>query len=206
MVTPQLDLDRLVAESFLAAAEHYALIHSTNDRAKEAAAAPAELPLLIVADSQTAGRGRGANRWWTGRGSLAVSLLADPARWCVDMRRDAADLSLAAAQAVARTVNARLPEELPAEVHPPNDVYVGQRKLAGILIEGLGDGLLVVGIGLNTNNTLADAPPELLRTATTLRELLERPVDPTELLIDLLAHLDAALFLVGSARMSKWSG
>ncbi len=203
MVTPQLDLDCIVADSFVTAAEHYALIGSTNDRAKEAAAAPEQLPLLIVADSQTAGRGRGANRWWTGRGSLAVSLLADPAQWCVDVRRDAAELSLASAQAVARTVNARLPAGLLAEIRPPNDVYVDRRKLAGILIEGLGGGLLVVGIGLNTNNTLADAPPELQRTAATLRDLVGQPVDPTELLIDLLAHLDAALFSVGSASMGS---
>src|SRR5258708_4104886 len=38
-------------------------------------------PLLVVGDSQTAGRGRGANRWWTGPGSMAFSLLFDPRDW-----------------------------------------------------------------------------------------------------------------------------
>ncbi len=199
MTAHPLYLDRVVAESFLAGAEHYALIGSTNDRAKEAAAAPKKLPLLIVADSQTAGRGRGANRWWTGSGSLAISLLANPAMWRIDPRQHAAGLSLAAARAVAETVNSRLCGELQAEVHAPNDVYVGDRKVAGILIEGLACGLLVIGIGLNTNNTLADAPAELRDRVTTLRDLLGRAVDPTELLVELLAHLDAALGLVAES-------
>ncbi|NCC94413.1 MAG: hypothetical protein EOM10_14215, partial [Opitutae bacterium] len=108
MTAQPLDLNRVVAESFVAAVEHHALIGSTNDRAKEAAASQKQLPLLIVADGQTAGRGRGANRWWTGSGSLAVSLLANPATWRIDPRQHAAGLSLAAARAVAETVNTRL--------------------------------------------------------------------------------------------------
>ncbi len=199
MTAHPLDLDRVVAESFLAGAEHYALIGSTNERAKEAAAAPGKLPLLIVADSQTAGRGRGANHWWSGHGCLAMSLLVDPAIRHIDPRRDAVGLSLAAARAVAETVNTRLSGELQAEVWPPNDVYVSDRKLAGILIEGLACGLLVIGIGLNTNNAVADAPAELRDRITALRELLGRSVDPTELLLELLAHLDAALDLVRTA-------
>ncbi len=199
MNAPPIDLNRVVAESFVAGAEHYALIGSTNDRAKEAAAAPACLPLLIVADAQTAGRGRGAHRWWTGDGSLAASVLLDPAVWHVDVRSDAARLSLGAARAVALAVNAHLPEGGRADVRPPNDVYVGGHKLAGILLEGLAGGLLVVGIGLNTNNTLADAPPQLQRTATTLRDLLGRPVDPTDLLVDLLHRLEAAFTMPGAA-------
>jgi len=124
---------------------------------------------------------------------LAGSLLVDPARWDIDPRRDATALSLAAAEAVAATANSQLSEGIAAKVCPPNDVYVGERKLAGILIEGLAGGLLVLGIGMNTNNTLADAPAELRRTVTTLRDLLGRPVDPTELLRDLVVRLEGAL-------------
>ncbi len=198
MTVPPLDLDWVVAHSFVAAAEHYAVIDSTNNRAKEAARSPIELPLLVVADSQTAGRGRGVNRWWTGQGSLAFSLLADPAVWRVDPRRHAAALSLGVANAVAESANAVLPETMRAEVKPPNDVYVGDRKLAGILIEGLAGGLLVIGIGLNANNTLADAPAELQTTVTTMRELLGRVVDPTELLLEMLVRLEAALTSAGT--------
>ena len=76
-----IDLERLLGESFLAAAEHHPKLDSTQDRAAAAAAAGSRGPLLIVADRQTAGRGRGSNRWWTGAGSLAFSLLFDPAVW-----------------------------------------------------------------------------------------------------------------------------
>ena len=62
-------------------------------------------------------------------------------------------------------------------LHWPNDVYVGDRKLAGILVEVLPGRKHVIGIGLNTNNSLADAPPELQQTATTLLDLTGRPHD-----------------------------
>ena len=203
MTAHPIDLDRVMAESFLADAEHYASIGSTNDRAKEAAASPRKLPLLIVADCQTAGRGRGANRWWTGSGSLAISVLANPATWRLDPRQHGAELSLAAARAVAETVNTRLCGKLQAEVRAPNDVYVGDRKVAGILIEGLACGLLVIGIGMNMNNVLADAPAALRDRVTTLRDLLGRAVDPTELLLELLAHLDAALGSVAESAQHR---
>jgi BirA family biotin operon repressor/biotin-[acetyl-CoA-carboxylase] ligase len=72
----------------------------------------------------------------------------------------------------------------------PNDVLAAGRKLAGILVEVLLDRRHVIGIGLNTNNTLADAPAELQNTAATLRDLSSREHDQTAILIDLLNRLD----------------
>jgi BirA family biotin operon repressor/biotin-[acetyl-CoA-carboxylase] ligase len=60
-----------------------------------------------------------------------------------------------------------------AGLHWPNDVYIGPRKLAGILVEALADGRHIVGIGLNVNNSLREAPAELHHIATTLRDLAE---------------------------------
>ena len=74
-------------------------------------------------------------------------------------------------------------------IHWPNDVHVrisqpqgeaDDRKLAGILVEVLPDRRHVIGIGLNVNNTLADAPAELRDTAATLRDLSGREHDRTE--------------------------
>ena len=74
-----LDESRILQETFVARFEHHAALASTNDRAAEAARDGAGgMPLLIVADRQTAGRGRGGNRWWTGPGSLAFTLLLAP--------------------------------------------------------------------------------------------------------------------------------
>ena len=191
-----IDVDRLLADSFLAAVEHHPTLDSTQDRAQAAAAAGARGPLLIVADQQTAGRGRGANRWWTGEGSLAFSLLFDPALWGlstpgVPMR------SLAAGVAVVAAVTPRLyPHHV--GLHWPNDVYVGGQKLAGILIDLLADGRHVVGIGLNVNNSLSAAPADVRQRATSMFDLTGMRHDRTSLLVDLLAEL-AAVFQQSAA-------
>ena len=65
-----LDIDRILRETFVARAEYHPSLGSTNDRAAERAAQDGgELPLLVAAERQTAGRGRAANRWWTGPGA-----------------------------------------------------------------------------------------------------------------------------------------
>jgi len=150
-----------------------------------------KLPLLILAEQQTAGRGRGANRWWTGPGSLAFSLLVDLAPWGIG-RSQSPLVSLAAAVAVAETVAPRL-RGREVGIHWPNDVYAAGRKLSGILVEVPRKRLHILGIGLNVNDRLADAPPELRGTATTLRELTGRPHGATKLLMDLLNKLQRAL-------------
>jgi BirA family biotin operon repressor/biotin-[acetyl-CoA-carboxylase] ligase len=84
-------------------------------------------------------------------------------------------------------------------IHWPNDIYLAGRKLAGILVEVLGDRLHVVGIGLNTNNSLADAPAELRPTAITLADLTGRRFDHTDLLVALLGRLESCLRQLGRA-------
>jgi len=103
--------------------EHHATLSSTQDRAHELAGSLArcDLPLVIVADAQTAGRGRGTNRWWTGSGSLAMSLLFDPSAW--DLERSASpQRSLCAALAVVDAVRPLLPA-VELGIHWPNDVF-----------------------------------------------------------------------------------
>ena len=194
-----LDADRLTSTTFLAAVEHYAQLGSTQDRARLAATEPtAQLPLLIVADRQTAGRGRAENTWWTGEGALAFSLLFDPQCFGCP-RRPAPKLSLAVGVALVDAIAPRLTSvHFPLGLHWPNDVFVGGRKLAGILVEVLPDGRHIVGVGLNTNNRAADAPPALREQIATLADLTGSQHDPTELLIDLLAALDARLRQLGA--------
>jgi BirA family biotin operon repressor/biotin-[acetyl-CoA-carboxylase] ligase len=98
-------------------------------------------------------------------------------------------VALAAAVAVADTLAPLLPDHQ-VGLHWPNDVLIGQQKLAGILIEVLADGRHVVGIGINTNNTLADAPPPLRQQAATLFDLTGRRHDQTGILIALVQRLE----------------
>jgi BirA family transcriptional regulator, biotin operon repressor / biotin---[acetyl-CoA-carboxylase] ligase len=197
-VVPSIDIDRLLAARLVGAAEHHAEIDSTQTRAHALAAqlASAELPYLIAADQQTAGRGRGDNRWWTGAGSLAFSLIFDPSGYGLDRPLRPAR-SLAAGVALVDAVAPLLDgaSSQPLGLHWPNDVFVGQRKLAGILIDVIPGGRHILGLGLNTNNRLEEAPAEVRMRAVSLCELLGREIDSTLVLMSFCEHLDAALRL-----------
>jgi BirA family transcriptional regulator, biotin operon repressor / biotin---[acetyl-CoA-carboxylase] ligase len=191
-----IDAVRLMRETFVARVEHHPVVDSTNVRAAQCAAQGAkDLPLLVVADEQTAGRGRGGNRWWTGPGSLAFSLLVDADMVAADASRSPL-VALAAAVAVVDAVGPLLPNRQ-VGICWPNDVHVrvatndtvAERKLAGILVEVLPDRRHVIGIGLNVNDIAADAPAELRKTVTTLRDLSGREHDRTRLLVELLQCL-----------------
>ena len=198
MAPNDIDVQHILAHTFVARAEYYPSIPSTNDRAKQCAAqGPGELPLLVAADQQTAGRGRGASRWWTGRGSLAFSLLLDAATLGADRGRSPLG-ALAAAVAIVDTVAPLAPAH-GVGIHWPNDVYAAGGKLAGILVEVLPDRRHVVGIGLNTNNSLAEFPAELQQKATTLLDLSGRQHDQTTILTTLLANLEANFRLLATS-------
>jgi BirA family transcriptional regulator, biotin operon repressor / biotin---[acetyl-CoA-carboxylase] ligase len=187
-----LDIGRLLGETFVAQVQPFLRLESTNDYAKQLAAGnPGALPLLVIAEEQTAGRGRGANRWWTGRGSLAFSLLLDTHDW--ELKREHGPLiALAAGVAVAETVASRLPQRT-VGLHWPNDVYAEGRKLSGILVEKPSEHCVVLGIGLNTNNLLQDAPEAVRNSATTMRELTGSWHNPTEILVQLLCSFEILL-------------
>ena len=180
------NLRKILENSFIADAEHHASIASTNDRAIAAASEPGmRLPLLVLADAQTAGRGRGSNRWWTGQGSLAFSLLLGSSA----ISRPSALISLAAGVAVVDALAPLVPGH-EIGIHWPNDVMLDGRKMAGILIEVLPGGKQVIGIGINTNNSAADAPAEVRPRVATLRDATGCEHDSTELLIAILNHLE----------------
>jgi BirA family biotin operon repressor/biotin-[acetyl-CoA-carboxylase] ligase len=198
MVADEVDAQRVIRETFVACVEHHRRIDSTNDRAKLVVAqGTGPLPLLIIADQQTAGRGRGTNRWWTGPGSLAISLVLDASEYGLD-RAASGLVALATAVAVAETVAPRIPGER-VGIHWPNDVYVEHRKLAGVLVELPTPSNSVVGLGLNTNNTLAEAPPELSQTAATLRDLTGTDHGHTRILVGLFGRLEPLLRGIGTA-------
>ena len=124
-------------------------------------------------------------------GSLACSLLFDPATRHID-RRFYPMISLAAAIAIVETAALAL-SAVNVGLHWPNDVFVGARKLAGVLIEVLPDGRHVLGIGCNVNNRIASAPPELSNMVTSLVELTGREHCRGELLHAILERLDGRL-------------
>lgn len=188
----RIDPERLLASGVVARVEHFESLGSTQDHATELARAGiSPLPLLVVAEEQTAGRGRGQNRWWTGRGSLAFSLVFDPADWSLSSDVLPA-CSLAVGVAIVETIRPLL-EGKPVGLHWPNDVYAGGRKIAGILVDVLAGGRHVVGIGLNVNNTMAQAPEEVRDRATSLCDLANKQFERTALLADLMRNVRTAV-------------
>ena len=190
-----IDVARLLAETKLASVEYLASIHSTQEYAHKLAT-DVETPWLIVAEVQTAGRGRGSNIWWTGEGSLAFSLLIDPVAHGLS-RQPVPQASLAAGIALIDAVSDWLGDTI-VGLHWPNDVFAAGRKLAGILIDVLPEGRHIVGVGLNVNNTFEAAPEEVRVRATSLVELTGRTLDRTDILLSFLRKFDRTLSQLAS--------
>lgn len=160
-----------LAGGWIAAVHAHPSLGSTNDEAARLAEAGAPEGVVVVADEQTAGRGRLGRTWTAEAGtSLLASWIVRPPyaadRWPL--------LSLATGVAVAEAVIDRGVE---AQLKWPNDVLAGHRKLAGILAEA-GNGFVVVGLGLNVRQ---DSFPEGL-SATSLLLERARPVGRARLL------------------------
>jgi BirA family biotin operon repressor/biotin-[acetyl-CoA-carboxylase] ligase len=185
------------------AVEFHPEIGSTNDRARQALAEPGGEGRAIVADLQTAGRGRRGRTWSSPAGvNLMLSVGARP-------RIDPGDAGLlgiggalavrdacAAVVADAAAANAAANAAADLRVRWPNDVVTGSgRKLAGLLVEtALEEGRLaeaVIGIGINVNWPRADMPEDVRDRATSLLELSGGPIDRVALLSAVLAALDA---------------
>jgi BirA family transcriptional regulator, biotin operon repressor / biotin---[acetyl-CoA-carboxylase] ligase len=202
------DVERIRSAGFVCDVEVHSEIGSTNDRAAERAEeAGLRCPCLILAARQTAGRGRGANSWWSGPGALTFSLVLEPRRIGLATERFP-QVALAAGLAVCEVLEQTLPERA-VGLKWPNDVFLCGKKVSGILLEAprAASGRLIAGIGLNVNNSLAAAPAELRRTAVSMIDVAERPLDRTAVLIAVLERLDLwlrALVVNGSDVFERW--
>jgi len=138
---------------------------------------------VAVTDHQTGGRGRLGRRWEAPAGSsLLVSVLLHP-----PPERRLPELSLVAALAASDTVEAAT--GLSAQIKWPNDVMLNRRKVAGILSE-LSDRTVVVGIGMNVNQTRDELPADTPTEAGSLRTLTGVTYDRAVLLGSLLDKLE----------------
>jgi len=139
----------------------HAELDSTNEEARRLALAGEIGPVWIMAERQSAGRGRRGRAWHSPEGNLAATLLLRPDA----SQAVTGQLSFAAALAVADMATHFAPNAAIA-VKWPNDVLAGGKKLAGILLEG-GSGWLAIGIGVN----LASHPQGTEFPATSLAQL-----------------------------------
>lgn len=171
-------------------------IGSTSDVVHEQARAGAHDGLLVIAEEQTAGRGRLDRTWWAPYGTcLLMSVLLAPRTTGRQFPLHRAGqltmcLGLGAVEGImaATGVNARLKW--------PNDLVADGRKLGGMLTELNTDGqelnYAVLGLGLNVNVdfSAASAPPDLVVTAASLQMKTGQPVDRLPLLAAILEHTE----------------
>ena len=202
-------LRRIKRDTFVNHVEYHRVLPSTNTRAIElAATAETPIPALVVTEAQTAGRGRGENMWWSASGALTFSLVLDlnatdnrPESW--------PKFALAAAVGVCDAL-----ESFAAGTHFgirwPNDVCCGPKKICGILpeLQMSASPRLILGVGINANNSMSKAPEELCATATSLVDITGRRANLTSVLIDVVCALErrfAELAVSAPELSTAWS-
>ena len=162
---------------------------STNDLAWEAAARGAPEGFVVFAERQTAGRGQYGRRWESApyRGLWFSVLLRPPLTLNESPQLTALLASVAAATIIEETGCA-------ASIEAPNDIYVADRKIAGVLVEGRTASdksyVAVAGLGVNVNQTREDFPAELQTTAGSLRMATGRQLPRGQLAVALLRKLE----------------
>jgi BirA family transcriptional regulator, biotin operon repressor / biotin---[acetyl-CoA-carboxylase] ligase len=138
---------------------------------------------VATTDHQTGGRGRRGRSWVEAPGtSVLVSVLLRP-----PPERSSPQLSLLGGLAAAMAAEDAL--GLAAQIKWPNDVMVDRRKVAGVLAEAR-DGVVVLGLGVNVNQTREQLPADARVPAASLRTVDGRERDREQVLAGLLAHLD----------------
>jgi BirA family biotin operon repressor/biotin-[acetyl-CoA-carboxylase] ligase len=160
---------------------------STNTRALELAQQNAPEGTVVVAESQTGGKGRLGRSWTSPRGNLCFSVVLRP-----DLPTHKAPLvTLLGAVAVVSALRAA---GIPAGIKWPNDILVAGRKVSGLLTELSAEPdrvrHIVLGIGVNVNLDPALLPEEVRDRSTSVAAATGGTVDRTRLLAELLAQLD----------------
>jgi len=162
---------------------------STNDIAKELAIRGAREGTVIVARTQTEGRGRLKRRWMSPEGGLWLSTILRPKT----EPKHAPKLTLMASVVVANAISKL--SQLKAEVKWPNDVLINHKKVCGILTEArIKDDALdfvVVGIGINANFSVNALPSSIRDFSTTLKEELRKEIECEALLCALLEETES---------------
>lgn len=164
-------------------------IDSTNSTAKEMAGDNASSGSVILADCQTYGRGRKGRKWASPRGvGIYLSVILKPENSCTNPFLFTIISGIATALAISKTTG------LSASIKWPNDIMIGDKKVAGILVEtSCYSGktkFVVIGIGINVNTTIDHIPHDLRDIATSIKIASGKDISRCDLIIDLCCELE----------------
>ena len=172
---------------------YYPTLTSTMEVARQEAQQGTAEGTVIIADQQTAGKGRMERVWLSPRGNIALSIILYPSL------ANLPSLIMLASLAVVHSIEAAT--GLKSQIKWPNDVLIDGKKVCGILIESDVQGntvnYTIIGIGINVNLRLADFP-EILPIATSLSDELRRDVSRLSVIRCLLVEMER-LYLALSA-------
>jgi len=167
---------------------YFTEVDSTNNFAKKLAKQGAEEGAIVIAETQTSGRGRLGRRWKSPKGGIWLSIILKPKLELKEIIK----VNLLAAVAVSKTIGEEL--KLTAEVKWPNDVLINRKKVCGILAETVSEKdkakYVIVGIGVNANFDLSALPEELRTTASSLKEILGMEIDRERFICSLLKNFE----------------
>lgn len=183
------DAAELAARCGVPAAHLHARVDSTNDVARSLADEGAPHGTLVLSEAQAAGRGRAGRAWASPPGlGLWLSLVLRPAPGAGAPELLPLRVGLGAALGIETAAG-----EGAARLKWPNDVLLGERKVAGVLCEATWSvgraPSFVAGIGVNVLHRPADFPPELRDTATSIAAATGRAPDRVALLSAIVAHV-----------------
>ena len=168
---------------------YFPTIDSTNTQAKRMAAEGAPHGTVLIADSQTGGRGRMGRSFHSPAGTgIYMSMLLRPNCPAADLMHLTCAVAVAAADGVETATGLR------PKIKWTNDLVVGRKKLGGILTELSLDSsgnvdYAVIGIGINCNQDAADFPDDIKQIATSLRLSTGKPTDRAAVIAQILAAL-----------------
>jgi BirA family biotin operon repressor/biotin-[acetyl-CoA-carboxylase] ligase len=179
---------------------YYPSLTSTMDVARREAQQGAVEGTVVLAEEQTAGRGRIKRAWLSPRGSLALSIILHPSLVYIF------SLIMVASLAVVHSVNKAT--GLKPQIKWPNDVLINGKKVCGILIESDVRGntvdFAIIGIGINVNLRLSDFP-EISPTATSLSHELGKEVSRLDMVRCLLVEMERLYLTLPSASVyQEW--
>ena len=181
------EIQRLLGSTSVVGRELICLeeVDSTNSYARELARSGGADGTVVIADSQTAGRGRQGRSFQSPRGrGLYLSVLLRPDLPPDRLTPVTALAGVAVCGAVERVCGVR------PGIKWPNDPVLEGRKVCGILTELTGEGALIVGIGINVSQRAEDFTPDVAAMATSLAWALGRPVSRPALAAALIRELD----------------
>jgi len=177
---------------------------STNDIALELAGKGADEGTLVVADSQTMGRGRGDRKWFAPAGtSILASLILRPLIELSQINKIVLITAISIVYAIRNITH------LPALVKWPNDVVINNKKTAGILAEAKTEknsvSFVVVGFGINVNVPKISFPEEIADIATSLSIESGCEISRIHLLQEILRQIESRyLKLDNDSFLDEW--